>query len=136
MKGMIWLPSTLFLLVAAHLRRDLASDLKDLSLRYSTDTKNSTFVEVKASKLSDASDISNVQVSKIDFSNVSNVSNVSRIEDKSGVVAAEHDCSLPPGSRWSRRAAACGRAELLAKGQHTDRLQNPAKLRRFRIGGG
>ena len=27
----------------------------------------------------------------------------------------------------SRRAA--GRAELLAKGQHTDRLQNPAKLR-------
>ena len=36
----------------------------------------------------------------------------------------------------SRRAAACGRAELLAKWQHTDRLQNPAKLRRFRIGGG
>ena len=35
----------------------------------------------------------------------------------------------------SRRAAA-GRAELLAKWQHTDRLQNPAKLRRFRIGGG
>ena len=28
-----------------------------------------------------------------------------------------------------------GRAELLAKWQHTDRLQNPAKLRRFRIGG-
>ena len=37
----------------------------------------------------------------------------------------------------SRRAAAqLGRAELLAKGQYTDRLQNPAKLRRFRIGGG
>ena len=36
---------------------------------------------------------------------------------------------------WSRRAAA-GRAELLAKKRHTDRLQNPAKLRRFRIGGG
>ena len=35
----------------------------------------------------------------------------------------------------SRRAAACGRAELLANGQYTDRLQNPAKLRRFRIGG-
>ena len=35
----------------------------------------------------------------------------------------------------SRRAAA-GRAELLAKWQHTDRLQNLAKLRRFRIGGG
>ena len=34
----------------------------------------------------------------------------------------------------SRRAAA-GRAELLAEGQHTDRLQNPAKLRRFGIGG-
>ena len=34
----------------------------------------------------------------------------------------------------SRRAAA-GRAELLAKGQYTDRLQNLAKLRRFRIGG-
>ena len=34
----------------------------------------------------------------------------------------------------SRRAAACGRAELLAKKRHTDRLQNPAKLRRFRIG--
>ena len=29
-----------------------------------------------------------------------------------------------------------GRAELLAKGQQTDRLQNLAKLRRFRIGGG
>ena len=36
----------------------------------------------------------------------------------------------------SRRAAACGRAELLAKWQHTDRLQNLAKLLRFRIGGG
>ena len=35
----------------------------------------------------------------------------------------------------SRRAAA-GRAELLAKWQYTDRLQNLAKLRRFRIGGG
>jgi hypothetical protein len=34
----------------------------------------------------------------------------------------------------SRRAAA-GRAELLAKKRHIDRLQNPAKLRRFRIGG-
>ena len=34
----------------------------------------------------------------------------------------------------SRRAAA-GRAELLAKWQHTDRLQNLAKLRRFRKGG-
>ena len=29
-----------------------------------------------------------------------------------------------------------GRAELLAKWQHTDRLQNPAKLRRFWIRGG
>ena len=39
-------------------------------------------------------------------------------------------------SDTSRRAAA-GRAELLAKeGQYTDRLQNPAKLRRFRIGMG
>ena len=42
---------------------------------------------------------------------------------------------------WSRlgaqsRRAAAGRAELLAKWQHTDRLQNPAKLRRFRIRGG
>ena len=36
----------------------------------------------------------------------------------------------------SRRAAACGRAELLAKKRHTDRLQNPAKLRRFWIRGG
>ena len=35
----------------------------------------------------------------------------------------------------SRRAAA-GRAELLAKKRHTDRLQNPAKLRRFWIRGG
>ena len=35
----------------------------------------------------------------------------------------------------SRRAAA-GRAELLAKWQHTDRLQNLAKLRRFWIAGG
>ena len=35
----------------------------------------------------------------------------------------------------SRRAAA-GRAELLATGQYTDRLQNPAKLRRFWIRGG
>ena len=35
----------------------------------------------------------------------------------------------------SRRAAA-GRAELLAKRRHTDRLQNPAKLRRFWIRGG
>ena len=35
------------------------------------------------------------------------------------------------------RRAATGRAELLAKeGQHTDRLQNLAKLRRFWIGGG
>ena len=35
----------------------------------------------------------------------------------------------------SRRAAA-GRAELLAKKRHTDRLQNLAKLRRFWIRGG
>ena len=35
----------------------------------------------------------------------------------------------------SRRAAA-GRAELLATKRHTDRLQNPAKLRRFWIRGG
>ena len=33
------------------------------------------------------------------------------------------------------RGAAAGRAELLAKKRHIDRLQNPAKLRRFRIGG-
>ena len=39
-----------------------------------------------------------------------------------------------PLTPMSRRAAA-GRAELLAKGQHTDRLENPAKLRRFGIGG-
>ena len=38
-------------------------------------------------------------------------------------------------SGMSRRAAA-GRAELLAKKRHTDRLQNPAKLRRFWIRGG
>ena len=39
-------------------------------------------------------------------------------------------------SQMRSRRAAAGRAELLAKeGQYTDRLQNPAKLRRFRIGG-
>ena len=47
---------------------------------------------------------------------------------------AQGDALIFP-SHKSRRAAA-GRAELLAKWQHTDRLQNPAKLRRFRIGGG
>ena len=47
----------------------------------------------------------------------------------------EYDLILSPTQ--SRRAAAqLGRAELLAKKRHTDRLQNPAKLRRFRIGGG
>ena len=39
-------------------------------------------------------------------------------------------------SRSRSRRAAAGRPELLAKKRHTDRLQNPAKLRRFRIGGG
>ena len=38
-------------------------------------------------------------------------------------------------SGMSRRAAA-GRAELLAKKRHIDRLQNLAKLRRFWIRGG
>ena len=42
---------------------------------------------------------------------------------------------LKHGLSKSRRAAA-GRAELLAKWQHTDRLQNLAKLRRFWIRGG
>ena len=38
---------------------------------------------------------------------------------------------------WSKlRRAAAGRAELLAKKRHIDRLQNPAKLRRFWIRGG
>ena len=36
----------------------------------------------------------------------------------------------------SRGERPAGRAQLLAKWQHTDRLQNPAKLRRFWIGGG
>ena len=46
------------------------------------------------------------------------------------------DLHWETGAKKSRRAAACGRAELLAKKRHTDRLQNLAKLRRFRIGGG
>ena len=42
---------------------------------------------------------------------------------------------LPPHLDVAESGRAGGRAELLAKWQHTDRLQNPAKLRRFRIGG-
>ena len=50
-----------------------------------------------------------------------------------GADGEELEKTTPPTK--SRRAAA-GRPELLAKGQHTDRLQNPAKLRRFWIRGG
>ena len=60
--------------------------------------------------------------------------NFRRTETKGLPVFGVGQCHLQ--GILSRRAAACGRAELLAKGQHTDRLQNPAKLRRFRIGGG
>ena len=58
-----------------------------------------------------------------------------------GIIYPENGWPHPGTPPWvnphpakSRRAAA-GRAELLAKKRHTDRLQNPAKLRRFRIGG-
>ena len=58
------------------------------------------------------------------------------LNETPAVFAQLEALGLERGRPTSRRAAACGRAELLAKGQHTDRLQNPAKLRRFRIGGG
>ena len=59
-----------------------------------------------------------------------------------GIIYPENGWPHPGTPPWvnphpakSRRAAA-GRAELLAKKRHTDRLQNPAKLRRFWIRGG
>ena len=58
-----------------------------------------------------------------------------QIEGPGNLVVTWNDDKTGSECALSRRAAA-GRAQLLAKKRHTDRLQNPAKLRRFRIGGG